>query len=411
MLLTLVLTACGDDRGAGSKEGPVAPPVEGGWVEGVTGLWTLERAQAAEGIGAIGYARGWEPAHEEQGVLLHRRDQVAPGANLYCSGHAAEAFLIDADGEQLHRWALDYDDLEGAPPLDGDHQRCWRRVRLLPDGDLLAIHGGRALVRMDRDSQPRWVFGERVHHDVIVDDVGDLWTLTRRDRLIPRLDKQAPIVDDELLVLSPEGEVRWRLSLTEALLASRWSDVLLQAHRRGETLHTNSLRLLRGHIDAPGFDAGHVLLCARDLDLVFVVDPDRRQVVWARTGPWRMPHDPRELADGRLLLFDNLGGSSERGLASRVLWLTAPGGAIDAAWPAEPTPEFFTRFCGTANVLPGGNLLVTETGAGRAFERTPDGELVWLFQTPHRAGNDGQLVAALFEVERILEADLDWLER
>ena len=55
---------------------------------------------------------------------------------------------------------------------------------------------------------------------------------------------------------------------------------------------------------------------------------------------------------------------------------------------------------------------MTETGAGRAFELAPSGEVVWLFQSPHRAGREGELVAALFEVERIPEAMVaGWLGR
>lgn len=396
--LVLLLAACG-----GSQPEPTPPPVEGGWVEGTQGLWTLARPAAADELGAIGYARGWEGAEDTAGVLHLDEERIAPGLNLYSSGHAAEAHLIDARGEVVHTWARPYEDLPGAPPLDGDHQRCWRRVRLLPGGDLLVIHGGRALARLDRDSNVRWVFGERVHHDVVVDDAGDLWTLTRVERLEPRLDAGGPIVDDEVVVLSPDGEVRRRLSVTAAFLGTPWSGLLPRVP--GESLHTNSLRILQGRSDVRGLEAGNLLLCARDLDLVFAIDPERERVTWAKRGPWRMPHDPRELADGGLLLFDNLGASAaEHGLASRLVELAPDTGKVRWEWQAEPPSAFFTRFCGTAARLPNGNTLVTETGAGRAFELTPSGEVVWLFQSPHRAGRDGQLVAALFEVERVPEA-------
>ena len=66
---------------------------------------------------------------------------------------------------------------------------------------------------------------------------------------------------------------------------------------------------------------------------------------------------------------------------------------------------FHSRTCGTAERLPNGNTLVTESDNGRAFELSPDKEIVWEFFNPHRAGNDGQYIATLFELVRIQKPD------
>ena len=69
-------------------------------------------------------------------------------------------------------------------------------------------------------------------------------------------------------------------------------------------------------------------------------------------------------------------------------------------------------FCGAARRQPNGNTLVTESCNGRALEVTPEGDIAWAFQTPHRAGDQDELVAVLFEVERISEDRVrSWLER
>ena len=62
-----------------------------------------------------------------------------------------------------------------------------------------------------------------------------------------------------------------------------------------------------------------------------------------------------------------------------------------------------TRFSSvpTSQRLPGGNVLVTESDNGRAFEITPDGDVVWDFYNPHRAGDDDEFIATLFEVLRL----------
>jgi hypothetical protein len=54
---------------------------------------------------------------------------------------------------------------------------------------------------------------------------------------------------------------------------------------------------------------------------------------------------------------------------------------------------------------------VTESDAGHAFELTAEGEIVWQFWSPHRAGPGDRYIATLFDVER-LPADYarGWLE-
>ena len=49
---------------------------------------------------------------------------------------------------------------------------------------------------------------------------------------------------------------------------------------------------------------------------------------------------------------------------------------------------------------------------GRQVEVTPTGEVVWSFHSPHRAGEQKQLVAALYEVQRLApDTPMAWLER
>jgi hypothetical protein len=66
--------------------------------------------------------------------------------------------------------------------------------------------------------------------------------------------------------------------------------------------------------------------------------------------------------------------------------------------------------CGAATRLPNGNTLATESDRGRAIEVTPDGDTVWEYLNPKRAGDRGELVATLFEMIRLpADSPLDWL--
>ena len=58
------------------------------------------------------------------------------------------------------------------------------------------------------------------------------------------------------------------------------------------------------------------------------------------------------------------------------------------------------------------NTLITETDRGRAFEVTPEKEIVWEFHNPYRFGPKDELVAIVPEMVR-LPADfpVDWVQK
>lgn len=81
------------------------------------------------------------------------------------------------------------------------------------------------------------------------------------------------------------------------------------------------------------------------------------------------------------------------------------------AWTYKGTQaqEFFSMTAGTTKRLPNGNTLITESNNGRAFEVTPEGKIVWEFFNPYRAGEDNELIAALYDVVRYDQNQFDWL--
>lgn len=352
------------------------------------------------------------------GAAVDAPERVAPGLRLYCSGHAPEAHLVTLEGARVHSWAVDYARLQGVPPLRHPTQRAWRRVRLLPDGGLLALHEALVLLRLDRDSRLLWSVALGAHHDFDVDEAGNVHLLVRRAVDVPSIVPGRPVVDDGVALVSPTGEVLSRRSFLEALAASPWAHLVDEAAQRpdgreidaGEglardLLHVNSYALLGavppGLPDA--FQPGCALVCLRELDAVAVYDPLAGRLVWLLQGALDGPHDPELDGEGRLWVFDN---GLRRGYSRAVAIEPATGREL-RAWPTTPDPAFHSEVCGALQVLPGGSLLLTESTAGRAFEVDAAGEVVWRFGTPHRVegrgahGRTEPLVACLFEVEHV----------
>lgn len=385
-----------------------ALPEAGKWERaregGGDGPW--KAPEAAEALMTMPYLQGYRSAAGRAGaVRAFVPEAVQPGLNLYTSGHASEAILMDADGAVLHRWGYPLERLhpeyyeEGAERSDQIRKlEYFRRARLLPSGELLAIFEGLGLIKLSPTSKLVWSYRGGAHHDLDLAPDGSIWVLDREGKLLPRIDPDNGVLEDFITVLSPDGTPRRKISILEAFERSDYAPLLERIPDRADILHTNTLEILDGRLAGrdPAFRAGNVLLSVLELDTVAVLDPDTETIVWALTGLWRKQHQPTIVGDGRMLVFDNRGPGEDR---SRVLELDPFTQRI--SWRYEE--DLFSKTLGSCQRLANGNTLITESENGRALEVAPDGRIVWEFRTPHRAGEEGELVAALFEMERLPE--------
>jgi outer membrane protein assembly factor BamB len=356
-------------------------------------------------VRAIPYLQGYRPAEDRPQIILRDASAVSPGLNLYTSGHAAEAVLMDRDGRVLHRWRQPLRRL--FPDLAADPANAkleyWRRVYLFSNGDLLGIYEGLGIVKLDADSNVLWSRRGGFHHDLEVLPNGEIWVLDRDGKIIPRINPEKGILEDMVTVLAPDGRVLRRISLLESLERSRWASLLDRTKRAGDIFHTNTLEVLDGRFARlhPAFRKGNILVSVLNLDALAVLDPDREELVWLLTGSWRRQHQPTFLDSGRLLLFDNRGPREPGPDRSRVIELDPLTGQIVWQFGGTPEVDFFSKTLGSCQRLPNGNTLVSESENGRALEVTPDGRVVWELYNPHRTGEKGELVAVLFEVLRL----------
>jgi len=372
----------------GSPEG--APETEGPSAE--------ERARLA----SLPYLSGRAPAtaHGARGVVRFLRGRAFEGINLYNSGHAPEAILMDMEGHPLHRWRYPFERaFPGVSPTSDT--AFFRRVKLLPNGVLAALYQTGGLVFLDRRSHLLGRCRGNFYNDFWLGDDGTGWTLAKT---VASADGDAETLDDFLVELRvTDGgrqceEVR-RFSITRAFADTPFAPKLQPMAAAGDVLHSNTVARIERHPPGslPAFAEGNLLISLRQVDLVAVVDPAKQRVVWAQRGPWAGQHEPSLLADGHLLLFDNRGLGN---LISRVLEVDPRSGEITWSWPPK-AGDLSSEIGGSCARLPNGDTLITSSVRGRAVEIDRRGEIVWEFLTPHRAGPDDSLIAMLFEVQRL----------
>jgi hypothetical protein len=294
------------------------------------------------------------------------------------------------------------------------------KARMLPNGDLLAIYAaagdtpwGYGMVKLDRNSNVIWSYLAHTHHDFDIAPDGRILALTHdfsSDEIdgLGELDK--PFLEDFVAVLSPDGRELKKISLTRAVAKSRFSilRVAIPSYSLVDPLHTNSVE----YIDAakarnfPEAQAGDVLLSFRDLSTIAVLSIDRGEIVWAARGPWLWQHDASLLPNGHITLFDNLGGfQNDNG--ARVLEVDPATSEVVWSYAGDAAHPVHSPLRSSAQPLPNGNILVTESDAGRVFEVARNGDIVWNFVNPTRGGDANQFIPVATWGQRIDPQSID----
>ena len=392
-------------------------PFPGRWTARMSIPADVDR-ETMEQIIALGYMAGTSPATPYRGVTHYDEEKAFDGLNLYCSGHAQKAYLMDMRGNVLHTWEASYEDI-GPGDVKYRGKDFWRRVYLGHDGSLLAVYEFVGLVKLDNDSHVLWTNWSGCHHDMHVEQ-DEIHVLGRELKIVPWFSPEKEVYDDFILTLDHDGNELNRVSLLESLQNSKYRRTLSTVRDKlditPDVLHTNTVEILDGRLGDGEFPfvPGHALVSMLGIDSIGVVDLAQKEFTWfmGMGSLWRWQHEPKSLDNGNMLIFANYGLHFPEIESSQILELDPYTHEIKWVYEGDPPEEFFTATCGAVQRLPNGNTLITESDKGRAFEVTPGGEIVWEFYNPAQIdGGDSVLVATLFEVVRLPpDFPLTWLD-
>ncbi|HSD49179.1 MAG TPA: arylsulfotransferase family protein, partial [Actinomycetota bacterium] len=315
-------------------------------------------------LGYTEYADSTGALPSEAGLVFRDAAASWPGYDLITSNPGAITELVAPDGSVVKTWSG-----TGSTSL---------RAELLANGDLLQIgrvgevpNARRYLVRLDWNGRELWRRDIDAHHDFEITPAGEILIITNE---YVREGSGRPMLSDRLTLLSPDGEVLREVSLRDAILAA---PEILPLHVTRDLLHTNSVASM--HVPEladrhPIYGPDRVLVSLRNQNAIAVVDVRQGRIVWAwGRGEILQQHDASLLPGGHILLFDN-GDASRRW--SRVVELDPIAGRIAWEYRAPRPEDFYSRFRGTAQALPNGNVLIGSSDQGVAFEVTREGRTV-----------------------------------
>lgn len=337
--------------------------------------------------------------------------------------------LVNMQGEIVHQWDLPLAALAGPRDdglsLDASENLTVAYPRLQPNGDLLVVLGvygytpwGVGIVKLDKNSQLLWKYTRQAHHDLDIARDGSIYGLlhTVVNEPWPGLENiETPFIDDQVVVLSPDGREQKLVSVLHAIQNSDYQSMLQYARPdrpKGDLLHVNSITYLDAGQAAffPNASAGDVLISIRQLDVIAVMDLNQESIKWAVRGPWHAQHDPDVLPDGNVLIFDNR-GDLKNGGATRLLEFDPRTLEIVWEFPGDSDEILFSSIYGSQQRLPNGNTLIAESNNGRLLEVTRAGEVVWEFFAPERKTTyDGKVLSTVVFAERFAPNELEFLQ-
>ena len=384
---------------------PETPP--GAWRTARGPVVTPEQRAELDKLETIGYLAGGAPASQMTDVTVHEDSRTWGGLNLYVSGDSPGATLMDMDGNVVHEWRYPF--LKAWPDRHKENEtlrgaRFWFHAHLFENGDIIGVFNGLGLVKLDKDSNLLWKYTGGSHHDLHVGEDGLIYAISHRQKADERISRGTDILEDAVTVLDSAGNELRRVSLMEAFWNSDYASWLrsgaISLNRRViDVFHANRIVALDDRFSdrVPAFREGNFLLSLRNLNTLVVLDMEEEKIVWSMSGMWLQQHCPSLMEDGDILLFDNQGNYG----SSRILEVDPVTQEVEWSYGGDERNDFYSEKYGTVQRLPNGNSLIAESHFGRAIEVTPEGDIVWEFYNPARAGDSNEFVANLFEIERL----------
>ena len=265
------------------------------------------------------------------------------------------------------------------------------------DGSYLVWpYGGAGLYRMDPCGNVVWKQDGLYHHHFSVVD-GKLYLLGLPSNEILEDDQKKwnhteiiNVIDiesgDILRSIRIEEIAKTNLPDFDPFFYKKWTNKLDKKGRlRRDFLHPNKIDVLPAEMkdQYPTLPEGAMMVSMRNVNLVFVMDPETLKIVWYSHGHTQLQHDPKFIGDNKISVFNNSydGNSDDKEDPSNFTSIRNYDFGTEK-WTTRYNAKAingFTEFGGNFDISDGGNLVLNIALQGRVVEIAPDGEVLFEF--------------------------------
>lgn len=328
-------------------------------------------------------------------------EKAYPGYTLITKDDTQIA-LIDMEGKAVHSWRLPFTKVWSPSIREGDNftkPPVFGYAQIMQNGDVIALYHtddrksliyGLGLVRMDRQAKLIWQYGANVHDDFYVAADGKIYTLLQNlTRGLPLPDvnySKPPVMTDSIAILSPDGKEEAQIDVLQAFLGTPFEQYLYSLGNGMRYTLANAVMPLEKDLadKFPMFKTGDILITVANIDTIAVIRPDTGKVIWASRNMWRRPYHARFLDNGNIMLYDTRGYyDGTRITKPRVLQINPATLGVSWSYVQKDKNEDTGKMTGMQQMLPNGNVLITQEDAGQIVEVSPDKQVVWQYNYPN----------------------------
>lgn len=351
--------------------------------------------------------------HPGSGVVVKKDGRYDRGLTLVQGllPDGPKVWLIDADGKVRHRWDNDFfaiwpdaSKVIPAKRIPTSKYRAYAQgMYPLPDGSLIVNFNALGSVRLDKCSRPIWRLDRPSHHSVTPTGDGRYWIPGNRSAVdtpkkylpggITAEEIEAKTVTDHyyhdvIRLVRADGTVEKEFSVLQAVYEAGLEGPLYASHSLQVTdaTHVNDIEIVTPALAAKikGIRTGDLLVSSRALSMLMILDQDSGRLKWYHLGPWLRQHDPDITPEGTIEIFNNRSPLiGETVTTSQVIAYDPADERVSVLAPVGATGSFYSEIMGAHQRLANGNMMITEAAAGRIFEVTPSGEIVWDYRLPY----------------------------
>jgi len=354
---------------------------------------------------------GWS-INRSTGLTYHRQTLSTKGYTLLTPHGDQSSYLIDMDGQVVHRWTFSH--------IRPGYGRLLKNGNLLMSGSDVNLPtppkdeptkaplpfeqhvtrlGGyhTTLVEVNWQGDVVWEYVNRgQHHDFFRFDNGntmvpewvelpeDLHRGVRGGYKMPR-ERLPRLLGDDLVEVDPQGKEVRRINTWKLLDPVK--DPIHPTMRRWEWTHVNALDVNQ---------KGDIVFSARNADRLAIIDAETQEIRW-KYSKTHAQHNVTWVNENNIQVFDNGQASS------RVLEIDPVTDETVWSYHGVPFHQFFSGHISGASQLPGGNVLVCEGTSGRLFEVNRAREVVWEWINPFVNNNTrGEPTVSIYRTHRYL---------
>ncbi len=266
--------------------------------------------------------------------------------------------IIDMNSRIVHLW----------PEV-----RAVGRIRIDREGNLVVIGTDNLIKEYDWGGRLKWFYRLPVeedfpHHDVLKLRNGNFLVLAR----------EKATHTGYLHEVNRRGRVVWEWRSLDHI-----DDFPSWDRERKDPTHFNSIHELPENTwfdeGDDRFRPGNILVSARHLNTIFIIDRVTGEVVWQFSENLDYQHEATmirkgDLGEGRILVFNNGRRDLNGYRRSLVQAINPTTGSVEWEYGSK---FLFSSVAGTVQKLPGRNYAVNSSHGGRVFEITPAGRIVW----------------------------------